>query len=211
MLPVYLSSAYLAPVQYYCRLFHYTDVCIERCENYQKQTYRNRCVIAGANGPLTLSVPLEKPDNPKCLTRDIRISDHGNWRHIHWNAIISAYNPSPFLEYYADDFIPFYDGRSGSKYRFLFDLNEELRELICRLLDITVRVSYTTSYITGAPNDFRQSIRPRRPGEDTSFHPRPYYQVFADKPGFLPNLSILDLLFNMGPESACVLKESLSV
>ena len=83
MQTAYLSTAYLAPVQQYCKLYQFPNSCIETAENYIKQTYRNRCVIASPNGPLSLSVPIIKPDTPKCFTRDIRISDHGNWRHLH--------------------------------------------------------------------------------------------------------------------------------
>ena len=106
---VILSTAYLAPVQYYTKLYAYEDVCIEAEENYLKQTYRNRCHIASANGMQALSIPIEKPDTLKCLTKDIRVSEHGNWRHQHWHALVSAYNMSPFFEYYADDFQPFYE------------------------------------------------------------------------------------------------------
>ncbi|MDR2118266.1 MAG: WbqC family protein [Tannerellaceae bacterium] len=201
---VYLSSAYLAPVQYYCKLFHFSGACVETAENYLKQTYRNRCIIAGANGPFTLSVPVEKPDTPKCLTRDIRISNHGNWRHLHWHAMESSYNTSPFFEYYADDFRPFY----RTEYRFLFDFNEKLRERICELLDLSPAIDYTSHYLSAPPYDFRETIRPRRPGHDSAFFPVPYYQVFSGKFGFLPNLSIVDLLFNMGPESLLILRQS---
>lgn len=204
MQPVYLSTAYLAPVQQYCKLYQYPEVRIETAENYLKQTYRNRCTIAAANGPLSLSVPIVKPDTLKCLTKDIRISDHGNWRHLHWNALISAYNLSPFFEYYQDDFAPFYE----NKYEFLFDFNEELRALICHLLDLQPHISYTKDYLPELPNDYREIIRPKHEGEDADFHPVPYYQVFREKHGFLPNLSIVDLLFNMGPEGLMVLKES---
>lgn len=107
MKPAYISTAYLGPVQQYSKMFHFPEVRIETSENYLKQSYRNRCIIAGANGPLPLSVPIVKPDTLKCLTKDIRISDHGNWRHLHWNAIVSAYNSTPFFEYYEDDFAPF--------------------------------------------------------------------------------------------------------
>lgn len=205
MQAVYLSTAYLGPVQQYCKMYQFSDVYIETQENYLKQTYRNRCTIAGANGPLSLSVPIVKPDTPKCLTRDIRISDHGNWRHLHWHAILSAYNMSPFFEYYEEDFAPLYE----KKYDFLLDFNEALRQIICRLLDIQPRIQYTETYRPAVANDFRESIRPRQPLPDPSFSPRPYYQVFKEKYGFLPNLSIVDLLFNMGPEGIVVLRDSI--
>ena len=155
MSEVYLSTAYLAPVQYYTKLLRYDTIRLEACENFPKQTYRNRCVIAAANGPLTLSVPVEKSETLKCLTRDIRVSDHGNWRHLHWNALVSAYNMSPFFEYYADDFAPFYE----RKYDFLIDFNEALQQLVCQLLDIETQVILTDHYEPEVPHDFREAIR----------------------------------------------------
>lgn len=200
----YLSTAYLAPVQYYCKLLEFPAIKIEREENYLKQTYRNRCVIAAANGTLPLSIPIEKPETIKCRTKDIRISDHGNWRHLHWNGLVSAYGTSPFFEYYQDDFAPFYE----KKYDFLFDFNEELRTLICSLLDIEAQIDYTDLFEPGVNNDFRESISPKVKTADPDFQPVPYYQVFKEKFGFLPNLSIVDLLFNMGPEGLLVLHKS---
>jgi len=203
---VYLSTAYLAPVQYYCKLFSFDSVMMETNENYLKQTYRNRCMIAAANGIQTITVPVEHPKTDKILTKDIRISDHGNWRHIHWNALVSAYGMSPFFEYYEDDFAPFYT----QKYHFLFDFNEQLRMTICALLDIRPNIDYTAEYLPAVTNDFRTTIRPRQPVADASFSPQRYYQAFNGKHGFLPNLSIVDLLFNMGPEATIVLKESIA-
>lgn len=203
MKPAYLSSTYLGPVQQYCKMYQYPEVRIEAAENYLKQTYRNRCLIAAANGPLSLSIPIVKPDTLKCLTKDIRISDHGNWRHLHWNAISSAYNSSPFFEYYEDDFAPFYE----KKYDFLFDFNEELRQMVCNLLDIHPHVVFTTDFETEVENDFR-GISPKRESGDLTFCPKPYYQVFQDKHGFIPNLSIIDLLFNTGNEGILVLRDS---
>ena len=181
---------------------------IEQWCNYTKQTYRNRCHIAGANGMLSLSVPVVKPDTLKCPTRDIRISDHGEWRHLHWNAIASAYGSSPFFEYYQDDIRPFFEKR----YTFLLDFNEAIRQTLCELIGLEPHVEYTDQYAQPAPGeaDLREAIHPKRNIAETipSMHLKPYYQVFAPKYGFLPDLSILDLLMNMGPESILILKES---
>ncbi|MDR0834287.1 MAG: WbqC family protein [Candidatus Symbiothrix sp.] len=217
---ILLSTAYLAPVDYYRQLNLGANVIIEKADNYVKQTYRNRCVIATANGLQTLSIPIEKPDIPKCLTRDIRIAEHGNWRNLHWHAIASAYRSSPFFDYYEDDFYPFY----AQKQTFLFDFNEQLRQLVCSLLDIAPKVGYSSEYCPHPPapspngeggtreeetplsiwrgaggEDFRETIHPKKPPITPHF--RPYYQVFATRYGFQPNLSIIDLLFNMGNEA----------
>lgn len=208
---VLLSTAYLAPVSYYAQFLRFGQVCVERYEHYQKQSYRNRCHIVGANGVLPLSVPIVKPDSPDTPVCDIRVSDHGNWRHLHWNAIVSAYNSTPFFEYYQDDFAPFFEKVPA----FLFDFNEQLRETVCGLLDIHPCVVYTDSYrrdLLPQEEDLREAIHPKRKGDDTrlGFHPTPYYQVFSQKFGFVEDMSILDLLFNMGPESVIVLQESIS-
>lgn len=205
----YLSSAYLAPIEYYTKLLAYDKVYVEQYDHYMKQTYRNRCHIAAPDGVLALSVPTVKPDSLKCLLRDIRISDHGNWRHLHWNALESAYNHTPFFEYYKDDFRPFYE----QKYEFLADFNEALCRLICSLIDFAPHIERTTAYHMTSehePDDFRERIHPKKEyrTEDPSFYPVPYYQVFQERLGFLPNLSIVDLLFNMGPESLLVLQQS---
>ena len=206
---ILLSSAYLPPVQYFAHLQNAEQVWIEQYDHYQKQTYRNRCVIAAPDGPLSLTVPIEKPNTQKAFMRDIRISDHGNWRHLHWNAIESAYNHTPFFEYYKDDFRPFYE----KEFDFLVDYNEQLCQLICQLIDIDTSLQRTESYIAEPSNtiiDLRDAIHPKKEVmNEASFAIVPYYQVFQERLGFLPNLSIIDLLFNMGPESILVLQQSI--
>ena len=140
--------------------------------------------------------------------QSIRLSDHGEWRRQHWQAIQSAYGESPFFEYYEDDLCPFFTER---RWELLIDYNDAICRKMCELLDIQPNMEYTTEFVqpktpnsqllTPNSQDFRDVIRPKHPLPDPDFQPRPYYQVFAQKHGFLPNLSILDLLLNMGPES----------
>ena len=209
-----LSSTYFGPVQWYQKLYRYGKVYVEAYENFTKQTYRNRCVIATTNGLQTLTVPvehsaaMENSDGTacfgKCLMKDVRISDHGNWRHLHWNALASAYGESPFFEFYADDLRPFFERR----WTFLYDFNMEICAKICDFICIEPDIVPTTSFapadsdaLAAGTADFRDAIRPKHPQPDADFEPRRYYQVYERKHGFKPNLSILDLVFNMGNES----------
>ena len=192
---IYLTSTYLGPIEYYSKLFATDKAYIERYDNYVKQTYRNRCIIAAANGPLSLTIPTEKNENLKCPMKDVRISDHGNWRHVHWNALVSNYRNSPFFEYYADDFRIFYE----KKISFLWDFNQEICNLVCELIDIHPQMEGTSKYktfFTDEELDFREIIHPKKNflTEDLTFHAEPYYQVFKDKLGFIPKLPTLVLL-----------------
>lgn len=204
MTTVLLQTTYFGPIQWYQKLYRYDRSLIECYDSYQKQTYRNRCVIATANGLQALTVPVEHSANSQQLTtssplvKDLHISDHNQWRRVHWNALQSAYSESPFFEYYADDIRPFFE----RKYDFLIDFNEEIRQKICELIDIHPNVEYTKEYQRQpAFSDFRDAIHAKHPLPDSSFEPKPYWQVFQHRYGFQSNLSILDLLFCMGPES----------
>lgn len=196
---VLLSSTYFGPVQWYQKLNRCERVLIEQHDSFIKQTYRNRCVIATPNGALALSVPTK----PAAESTPPQISDHGNWRHVHWNALKSAYGESPFFEYYADDLLPFFEERWDN----LYDFNLDICRTMCQLLDIEPDIRLTDHYITREEAaaqgiiDLRDAIRPKHPMEDADFTPRKYYQVYGQRHGFLPNMSILDLLFNMGNES----------
>ena len=192
---VLLSTTYFGPIQWYQKLYRADEAWIERHETFQKQTYRNRCVIATTQGTQALTVPVERGNSQ--LIRDIRISDHGNWRHLHWNALQSAYGDSPFFMYYEDDLRPFFEQR----WDYLFDFNEAIREKICELIDIQPHVNLTDHFAFEVAGDFRSAINPKHPAPDPDFTPRRYYQVYEAKHGFQPNLSIVDLLFNMGPEA----------
>lgn len=198
------STTYFGPVQWYQKLCRYDSVMMEQHESFMKQTFRNRCVIATTNGLQTLTVPVVREGT---YIRDIRISDHANWRHQHWHALMSAYSESPFFEYYADDVRPFFE----RKWTYLYDFNMDICRKMCELLDIRPDIKPTEDYIkpangfvrvgdAGAVADFRDIITPKHPLPDGEFVPRRYYQVYERKHGFQPNLSVLDLLFNMGPE-----------
>jgi hypothetical protein len=197
------STAYFAPVQYYWHWRRSNERYMEAFERYPKQTWRNRCLIGSANGPMALSIPVEGGADKKSI-RDVRLSEHGNWRHLHWYSIESAYNSSPFFEYYADDLRPFIEKKTP----FLFDFNEEIRIKIFELLEIEGSMETTVNFIKEEDlaegwADYRNIFNPKNDflRDDPSFSPKPYYQVFDRKFGFKANLSILDLLFNMGPES----------
>ena len=198
-----LSTTYFGPVQWYQKLYRYEEVEIEQWESFQKQSYRNRCLIATTQGVQALTVPVER-NSPLStldsqLIKDVRISDHGNWRHLHWNALVSAYGESPFFEYYQDDIRPFFEKR----WEYLFDFNEVIREKMCELLDIQPKVNYSLEFKQSTVNkniDYREGTQPKHPMTDPDFEPKSYYQVYQQKHGFLANLSVLDLLFNMGPE-----------
>ena len=198
-----LQTTYFGPIQWYQKLYRYDQTLIEQYDSYQKQTYRNRCVIATANGLQALTVPVEHDTlnikNEIIKVKDLRISDHNNWRRIHWNALQSAYNESPFFDYYADDIRLFFE----KKYDFLVDFNEAIRQTVCNLLDIHPQVSYTTDFSRQPSDidDYREVINAKHPQPDEDFQPRRYWQVFEGKHGFQANLSILDLLFNMGNEA----------
>ena len=206
MQDVLLSTTYFGPVQWYQKLYRAEHVQIEQWESFQKQTYRNRCLIATTQGIQALTVPIERLSVN--YIKDIRISDHGNWRHLHWNALQSAYGESPFFDYYQDDIRPFFE----KNWDFLLDFNEAIRAKMCELIDIQPKVSLTEGYTSissinykqstiNIREDYRSAIRPKNPEADPDFEAKTYYQVYQQKHGFLPNLSILDLLFNMGPES----------
>jgi len=205
-----LSTAYLGPVSYYSVLVQSDNVLIEQHDSYHKQTYRNRCRILGANGPLDLVIPVVKNSGNKTLVKDVRIDYSTLWQNNHWRSLVSAYNSSPFFEYYSHLIEPFYQNR----WDFLIDFNNELTRLLAELLQIDVDFRLTDHFEKLYPSamDFRDSISPKREAviDGTPILFNSYTQTFSEKFGFVRDLSSVDLLFNCGPNSEGILRANLS-
>lgn len=203
---ILLSTAYFAPIQYFSKLCVYPEVLIEQHENFIKQTYRNRAVILAANGPVPLIVPVEKGRGKKIKIKDLRIAYDEEWQRNQWRTIFSAYNSSPFFEYYADDIEPFF----RKKYAFLFDFNQQITEMVTEILEIPTCIKLTEDFEQVPENclNFREQISPKthRTANDPNYKAQPYTQVFSEKFGFVPDLSILDLIFNEGPSANDILQ-----
>ena len=208
-----LSTAYAPPISYFAKLYEYQGkvIGLEAQEHYLKQSYRNRCRILSPNGVQALTIPVEQSLSLKTKIRDVRISEHGSWRHLHAQALRTAYGASPFFEYYADELLPFYERR----YSFLWDFNEELLRVLTRQLQLEVSWSATEEFADPAEEcpetcDLRYVIHPKKRHSVAGLMRPPYYQLYQDRFGFVEELSILDLLFEMGPESLLILRDSLT-
>ena len=209
-----LSTAYAPPVSYFVKLYEYATsgrIALEGYEHYIKQSYRNRCCILGPNGVQSLTIPVELSQGMKTPIREVRISDHGAWRHLHAQALRTAYGASPFFEYYADELLPFYEQR----YTYLWDFNAELLQTLLSLLQLDVAWCATEDFIpphsADAPPglcDLRYSLSPKSVEAIPGVQLRPYYQLHLARRGFVEDLSVFDLLFEMGPESLLVLRDS---
>ena len=193
---IYLSTAYLPPAEYFARIRDAGEVLIEREENYHKQSYRNRCYIMTAGGTRYLTVPVYLGSLHKTHIKDIRIDYSKRWQNVHLGALTSAYNSSPFFIYYFEAF----EKIILRDYQFLLDLNMELISEILKILKIEVQPVYTTEFmpVNSARGDYRYTINPKK---ESPYVQKEYFQVFNYLHGFVPQLSIIDLLFNMGPEA----------
>lgn len=207
---IILELHYLPPIQYFTKFILYPNVGLEQWENYSKGSYRNRAHIAGVNGLLRLSIPLLKGKNEQQNIRAVEIAYHESWQAQHWTSIRSAYGNAPYFEHYCDFLFPFYK----KKYQFLFDWNLNLLKCILDLLEINANFKLTSNFQKSYPDhvyDARNSIFPKkhRQKQDPFFKVMEYAQVFVEKNGFIPNLSILDLLFCCGPQSILILESSI--
>lgn len=204
---VLLSTAYFPPAEYFSLIAHTGEVLIERHENYHRQTYRNRCIIMGANGPLPLIVPVLRGSFHKTAISELRTDETKRWRDLHLRGITAAYATAPYFEYYYDiirDVIT-------APYTFLIDLNSAALAAMCEAIGLTARIKFTDRFEAegSRDNDYRYAIIPKKPSGLTGHTDQPYTQVFGERHGFIPRLSIIDMLLNNGPGTRALLRESL--
>ena len=199
---IILGSTYAGNINYFSCIKNADKIVIDYFEYFTKQTFRNRCEIYGANGKLNLIVPINRKKG-KTPVRDVKIDYSSNWQKIHWKSLQSSYRSSAYFEYYEHYFYKLYN---QDKPVFLVDFNMELTSLIIKALDIEVSIDKSTSYQKNKVDfiDCRNSIHPKIPPTE-SYKEQTYFQVFNEKFGFISNLSIYDLLFNMGPEAVLYL------
>jgi hypothetical protein len=197
---ILISTAYLPPVEYFSVVSGAEKIFIEKEENYIKQTYRNRCYILTAHGLQLLSVPVFLGSLHKTLIKDIRIDYSKRWQQVHLRAMTTSYNSSPYFEFYIERIEKVISGN----FKFLIDLNMELAEVIIEILNIKKNLSYTSVFepIGNKTYDYRYNITPKK---KSVFSEKKHLQVFNTSDGFVPRLSIIDLIFNTGPEACCYL------
>ena len=198
---VLLHPTYFPSIANFVAISKAVKVTFEVCDNYQKQTYRNRMFISDANGKLPLTIPVVYSQKNRQLYRDICIADDDNWQELHWKSIQSAYSSSPFFEFYEHDFMPLYT----SKFENLMAFNFKCLEIIYDCLELPFEFKTSQSFDKHPENleDYRILADSRKEIEQNF---KPYVQVFEDKHGFIPNLSMLDLICNEGPNALLYLE-----
>ena len=189
------TTAYFPSISYMARFLQEDAPVIEIWETYHKQTYRNRCRVMTANGVESLSVPVVKVNGNHTMTKDMTISTIEPWQHIHSRCLESAYKASPYFDHYYDYLRPIFEGHFDR----LIDLNDAALRAVLKMLKTKKEIVHTTDYVREAENDLREAFSPKK-NVDASLFPT-YYQVFSEKFPFAPDLSVLDLVFNEGPEA----------
>ena len=189
---MYLSLYYFGPIPYFQQLVKEKNIVFDIHEKYNKQTWRNRCVILSANGKLTLSIPVNRPNGKDTLMHEVLISDKEDWRKDHWKSIESAYSHAPYFFFYGEQIkeIIYQD------YTYLYEINLAIIAKIKEWLDLMINYSLSRSFLEV---DASSTTRFQFEKKELTESQNPYIQVFSDKLPFHPNLSILDLIMNLGP------------
>lgn len=193
---IVIHPTYLPNIAHFVAIIQAKHTCFEMDDNFQKQTYRNRAYIYGANGKLSLNIPVIHTQKERQKYRDVKIYNADKWQSNHWKSLESAYRTSPFFEFYEDDIAPLFQTKAD----FLLDFNMKCIEAIRDCLQLEINASETHEYQKDISDklDMRYLVNAKKE-KPKLFDP--YTQVFNDKHGFISNLSILDLLFNEGPNS----------
>ncbi|MCC8034406.1 MAG: WbqC family protein [Rikenellaceae bacterium] len=202
-----LSLNYLGNIQYFSKLC-FSECIVDIHEYYRRRSFRNRCEILSAGGRTALTASVVNPGNfSRTAVKDIRLDNTRRWRHTHWQSMVSSYKNSPYFDFYAERFEPFYD----REFEFLFELNAGLLEVILDIISPGTKPLFSKRYVEtcGEDNDYRGSISPlpRLMRPDTRFRDEPYWQVFSDRFAFERNLSVVDLIFCEGPGARDILKK----
>ncbi|TVR42596.1 MAG: hypothetical protein EA394_03075 [Bacteroidia bacterium] len=204
-----IPTAYLPPLEYMVAMLAHSKAEVDLHETYPKQTWRNRCRILTANGVLDLTIPVTRPMGNHTRTLAVMTSSHEPWQQKHWRAISSAYRKAPYFIFYEDLIAPYY---LNSSQWFLWEFNHQLLHAIAGELNMDLDWAYTDTYKKQALDyiDLRNRISPKnRDDEPLIDHWPIYYQTFSEKYGFIPNLSIIDLLFHMGPDAPAYLRDAI--
>lgn len=193
---IILHPTYFPNIAHFTAIVNADAVVFEMDDNFLKQTYRNRTYIYAANGKLALNIPVIHTQKNRQKYRDVKIFNEENWQNNHWKSLLSAYRTSPFFEYYEDELQPLFQIKAD----YILDYNLKCFEVICDCLQLDLNMSKSEIYQKTIENtlDFRPLVNAKKEQTQTF---DAYTQVFSDKHGFIPNLSILDLLFNEGPNA----------
>lgn len=193
---IVIHPTYFPNIAHFAAIVNANEVVFEMDDNFVKQTYRNRAYVYGANGKLGLNIPVIHSQKNRQKYRDVKIFNEETWQHHHWKSLLSAYRTSPFFEYYEDELQPLFNQKTG----FLLDFNFKCFEVICDCLQLECNTSKTEAFQKNIEDkiDLRHLVNAKK---EPLFTTENYTQVFSNKHGFIPNLSILDLLFNEGPNA----------
>ena len=217
-----IETQYLPPIETFARIIGFKRLVIERREHWVKRSYRNRAMVASPGGPIRLSIPLQRSKgipagyqgedvrSDRRITGEVEIAYEENWRKDHWATFEAGYRRSPYFEYYEDSLEPFYQ----KGYDRLIDFNTDLLRFFLEILEIDIEISFTDRW-DRHPSigvaDFRDAIQPKGNGRPDPFYTAPEYnQVFGDRHGFLPGLSIADMIFNLGPRSGPLIRKAIA-